>query len=296
VTVVDDLAEFARIELASHDLEPWAEILRDLRDHGDVDTEGVLWLVKLYNGYDDLSSAWSVYRRWPTPADWLAAPDFAAAANYPLTQERRGLRGGKVIKHLASYVAALDGAPQAEWVATAPYGDNLHVLAYLQQVYGVGRQTAFEWAEFLHKVIDAPCAVAKPADVMLWESEGPRRSLERIYHGGRRAPARRWLNRWAIQLRDRLANEYDVHLTWEDFETVICDFNVMRDGRYYPGKHLAAIREEIATVPHDDGRALLEKAFARVVPEPWCDIAPGIDKDALRTYRDTGQLATAVQR
>lgn len=281
-----DLVAFARIEVESSDLEPWALVLRALRDGQGA--ESSLWLVKLYNAYDSLGSAWGVWSRWPLPEVWSAAADGNAAAEFACTQERRGLRGGRVLKHLDSYVAYLAGDPQGEWVRRPlASGDAevgfIQLLAWLRRVWGVGRQTAFEWAEFLAKVADLP--VTAP-DAQLWESEGPRRSIQRLY--GNESPTLGWLNDKARECRDLLHSE-GIDLSWEDFETVICDFNVMRDGRYYPGRHLAALREEIDEIPEPD-RSMLVDVFSEVIPSPWNAIAPGIDRDLLAVYRDTGKL------
>jgi hypothetical protein len=100
-----------------------------------------------------------------------------------------------------------------------------------------------------------------------------------------------WLEDKANACREHLASE-GVALSWEDFETVICDFNVQRDGRYYPGRHLAALREEIDEIEEPDHSLLLE-VFMKIVPEPWCHIAPGIDKEKLKQYRDTGYIVDA---
>ena len=71
---------------------------------------------------------------------------------------------------------------------------------------------------------------------------------------------------------------------------MICDFNVMRDGRYYPGRHLAALREEIDDLPRVDDRWQLNESWERIVPSAWRSIAPGIDKAKLTVYRDTGKI------
>jgi hypothetical protein len=115
--------------------------------------------------------------------------------------------------------------------------------------------------------------IAAPS-AMLWESEGPRRSI-----------TDRQLSTAATACKQYLADR-GVDVPWEDFETLICDFNVGRDGRYYPGRHLAALREEINEAPQ---HAALDAAWWQIVPEPWCRIAPGIDKLKLPVYRDTGR-------
>jgi hypothetical protein len=287
-----DLVAFARIEVEAHDLEPWAELLAALYAAGVLDAESARWVVKLYNAYDDLGSAWSCFKRWPSPHQWAVAPDADDAALYPCTQERRNLRGGRVLTHLDSYVGHLAGDDQGVWLGRALRGDNplldwRRLSWHLRQVWGTGRQSAFEWAEFLAKVTGLP--VTAP-DAELWESTGPRRSIERLYgpvtaFGS--GPVLGWLNHHAHLCREHLAAE-GVPLTWEDFETVICDFNVMRDGRYYPGRHLAALRQEV------EGSPVLLDAWHRFVPEPWRHIAPGIDPALMARYRDTGRIVTPV--
>jgi hypothetical protein len=150
-------------------------------------------------------------------------------------------------------------------------------------IWGVGRQTAFEWAEFLGKASNFP---VHAGDAELWESEGPRRSLQKLY--GNPKPSAAWLDRAATHAKNHLADN-GVHLPWEDFETVICDFNVMRDGRYYVGRHLAALREEIEEIDGNDHEILMT-SWRRIVPSKWQEIPPGINKEHKTIYRDTGVI------
>jgi hypothetical protein len=66
----------------------------------------------------------------------------------------------------------------------------------------------------------------------------------------------------------------------------------MRSGRYYVGRHLAALREEIDLSPIEDRELLLE-AFRAIIPSPWNEIAPGIDQLKKPVYRDTGKIIDA---
>lgn len=287
-----DLVEFARIEIASADIEPWAEMFAELHRSGFADREQSHWLIALYNSYDSLGSAMSCFRRWPSPQAWRAAADRDDAAEYECTQERRNLRGGKVLLRHQSYVDALAGQSQHAWVSQVVCSDDpaenfRAVTTWVRQVWGVGRQSAFEWAEFVGKVFDLP---VEAGDAQLWESEGPRRSLQRLY--GNPAPTAQWLEDTAKDCKQHLADQ-GVELDWWDFETVICDFNVMRDGRYYPGRHLAAIREEIAECDEADAE-VLSAALRRFVPPDWQGIPPGIDKAKLPIYRDTGEIVAAA--
>lgn len=288
-----DLTAFARLELEAGDVEPWAAVIGAL--HAGVpafalDVEQALWLVKLYNAYDDLGSAWTAMQQWPSAGLWHRGHGKDAAATLWCGRERRNLRGGLVVKHLDSYTAALNGRPQLEWLreacATADRFANFGALMpYLRRVWGTGRLSAFEWAEFTAKVAGLP---VETTDACLWESSGPRQALERLY--GNDDPDRAWLDAAAHECKAALAAD-GVDLTWWDFETVICDFNVMRKGRYYPGQHIAMIREEIESQP-EPARGHLRHALTAVIPEPWCRVAPGVDKQLAAAYRDTGTIRT----
>lgn len=286
--VLEDLAVFARLERDSGDLEPWAEMIRELSRRLELDDEQCLWLVKLYNAYDAFDSAWAVFRRWPTPYLWQDAADRQDLVKYQCTQERRNLRGGLVYTHMQDYLAKLAGRSQAEWLETAK-PTFLDQMALVRTVWGVGRQASFEWVEFVAKAAGRTHLVAP--DARLWESEGPRRSLQAIYENPSPTPAQ--LEDYAHRTRAFLASK-GVDLVWEDLETVICDFHVMRSGRYYPGRHLAALRGEIAGAdPADQG--LLLEAFEAIVPAPWSRIHAGIAKHLLPVYRDTGQMVRLDQ-
>lgn len=284
-----DLVDFARHEIVSADVEPWALMIRGLLDRGRVDDEGALWLVKLYNAYDTLDSMWSVFKRWPTPTDWLLAPDGAEAGRYFCGRERRNLRGGKVLIHLESYASRVVGRPQRAWLEEGLPSDDAFVnfrafVPHVRQIWGVGRQTAFEWAEFCAKVADMPI---ETPDALLWEATGPRKAIERLY--GNDDPDVEWLNTHAADAKARI-EAAGVQVSWWDFETIICDFNVMRNGRYYPGKHIAMIREEIDGLPDAEDRDLLNEIIEDVLPEAWQDLRTGVDPDLNVAYRDTGLI------
>ena len=285
---IDDLAQFARIELDSRDVEPWADMIAELQRSGACTEQETTWALTLYNTYDSIESAFSVLDRWPSPDAWDNAADKNDAADYQCTQERRGLRGGRVLRRFQTYVDALGGMDELAWMRQAIVGDDPgkdfeRLTTLMRSVWGVGRQSAFEWAEFVEKCHgwDIDCD-----DAQLWESEGPRRSLQRLY--GNPNPTSAWLDNAAHQCKQDLEDR-GVNLRWVDFETIICDFNVMRDGRYYPGRHLAALAEEIETAP-PAWRPRLRAAWDEIVPDDWRNIAPGIDPAKMPIYRDTGRI------
>lgn len=278
-----DLAEFARLEVTSGDLEPWATIIKAIADRLPLDEERAIWLATLYNTYDSFSSAWEVFRRWGSPQAWLGAPDSKDAAQYQCTQERRNLRGGRVLKRMASYAELLGNLTQGEWLRKAPM-DFPALTVHTRQVWGVGRQAAFEWVEFLAKCNGFPI---QAPDAQLWESEGPRRSLQSLFNNP--TPTQAELEGYAVHTRQYLAQR-GVPLLWEDLETVICDFHVMRHGRYYPGRHLAALRGEIDEITDPASRDWLLWVFKSIIPEPWSRIPPNINKALLPHYKQTGQI------
>jgi hypothetical protein len=289
---LEDLATFARLEAASGDVEPWAAVLAGMR----LDPETAAWAASLYNTTDDLTSTFTILSACPGPAEWAAAGPRVhnLAASVALSGERRNLYGGRICRRLDSYAAHLAGRTQDAWVADAvtgadPFANFAAVMPHLRQVWGVGRLAAFEWAEFLNKVSGWPIETPNGA---LWASSGPRESLERLWGGGAPARSLRQLDAWATETRGFLT-AHGTPLTWWDFETVICDFNVMRKGRYYPGKHLAMISTEIDGLPAG-WRETARAAYRGVIPDGWRDVPAGVDKALCRTYRDTGRIPTPL--
>lgn len=283
VKTLTDLVIFARLEQEANDIEPWAEVINALS----LEEDAALWLLKLYNTFDDMSSAGKMFARWCTPQEWYSSPDkqiIAEKANFPISMERRNLFGGKIVRHLDSYVDCLGGCSQKEWISrpeTEDVFDNFIALnEHLRTVWGTGRQSAFEWAEFYAKILNAPI---EPPNALLWESSGPRESLQRLY--GNDHPTPEWLEEKAIECKLYLGDA-GVNLSWWDFETVICDFNVMRKGRYYPGKHIAMIRDEIESL----NSPRIMDAFHAVIPAKWANVP--FSKDLFRLYVDTGVLYT----
>lgn len=299
LTVLADLVAFARVEQLAADIEPWAAVIAAMHSAGHLSGEQALWATKLYNAYDDLGSAWTMLAAVDSPDAWASATaeQRRLATSLPLSGERRNLRGGKVTRHLDSYTAALSGSSQLDWLTAGlasadctDLGENFSTLMpHLRTVWGTGRQSAFEWGEFTAKVAGLP--VDAP-DAYLWESSGPRIALQRLY--GNSNPSREWLDGVAAHCHQMLYSA-GVKLSWWDFETVICDFNVMRNGRYYPGQHIAMIRAEIEGLP-DPHRSQLRDAFTSVVPSPWSQIPPGVDRRLRSTYRDVGVICTPTGR
>ena len=296
---LDDLVVFAAIELRSGDIEPWATVLRQMHVRHLLDQEQAAWAVKLYNAYDDLCSAFTVFDRHTNAASWRYAGgyDRKLADSLTIGGERRNLRGGKLTRHLDSYLMALGSSFQMPWlhegVGGRAGGKAFESLMnhMRSQIWGTGRLAAFEWAEFTGKVLRLP---VQADNGCLWESSGPRESLERIYNEGKPAESQEQLDHWAEMLKHRLYR-CGVDLEWWDLETVICDFNVMRKGRYYPGQHLAMIRQEIQNCPLKWQR-ILQQCLDDAIGAPWSRVQAGVDKGLARCYRNSGKILTPFGR
>lgn len=299
---LDDLVTFAHLELDSADIEPWAAVLAHLRATDRLGVQDTAWAVKLYNATDTFATAFAIMEVARIPRGWtkVGQPERDRIAALPISGERRNLRGGRLLTHLDDYVARVDTwkGGQLAWLeegvslagsrdgwSPADAWDPLN--AHLRQVWGTGRLSAFEWAEFVGKTglvkVEAPHGC-------LWESSGPRESLTRLYGLDPLSVTPDLLEHVAHEARDHLAAN-GADLPWWDFETVICDFNVMRKGRYYPGRHLGMLREEIHTAP-EEWRSRLMAAWKAVVPSPWSGVEPGDRKDLRPRYRDTGRIHT----
>jgi len=297
--LLDDLAAFARVEVEACDIEPWAATLDVTRMW--LGYEDTAWLVKLYNATDNLATAVGMANRWATPYQW--AHDYAGRdclADAVIGRERRNLRAtpGGLAKHLDSYVDALNGKDQFTWlrdpIPPGAYRDEAFdaLVRYLRlSCWGTGRLAGFEWAEFAGKVLRVP---VKAGHGCLWESSGPRQALEWIYNGGKRADSDDQLRNWATECHSYLA-WHGAELDWWDFETVICDFNVMRKGRYYPGQHIAMLREEIQSM-HPAWSQQFAVDMSVVIPYPWHNTPPGVNKKLAANYADTGKIRTPTGR
>lgn len=287
--MLDHFVTFARAEQRANDIEPWAAMFRVVYMEKLLPTEEAIWLTTLYNTYDRVDSALGVHGRWPTPHHWGADPDRWEACNWPCAQERRNLHGGKVNRRHQGYVDLLGDRSQFDWLCQVLYadaspGDNFRALTkHMLQIWGVGRQAAFEWAEFAGKCFGLP---VDAADGQLYDSSGPRESIEALYNGGERMGSDE-LDAAADHLRAYLAAE-GVDVPFVDLETLVCDFKVMRKGGYFVGRHITALKGEIA------GNELLEYAFNKVIPPEWAAMPGGLDMNPrLRNlYKRTGHIIT----
>lgn len=289
--LLKDFLIFAQAEINANDIEPWAAMFRvAYLEASSSEQEDVWWLATLYNTHDRVDSALRHYQRWPSPRVWDRDPNKADAAShelYPRATERRNLHGTAVLKRHQGYADAV--APYESplvWLCSeleydSPGEDFRRLTAQMRMIWGVGRQAAFEWAEFAGKVVGLP---VDAADGQLYDSSGPRQSIELMYNAGAKMTEQQ-LNEAAEDLQARLSLE-GMEVSFVDLETLVCDFKVMCNGGYFVGRHLTALKGEI------QGNLLLESAFEKVVPPDWRAVPPGLDMDPkLRGhYKRTGEI------
>lgn len=290
--MLEDFVTFAKAEVAANDIEPWAAMFRVVYEDKLLPAEEAIWLTTLYNSYDRVDSALGVYGRWPTPHHWAADPNREEARQFPCAQERRNLHGGKVNRRHQGYADQLGDRSQLEWMVDplefdGAGNDFRRLSAHMRSIWGVGRQAAFEWAEFAGKCFSLP---VDAADGQLYDSSGPRSSIEAMFNGGDKMTAPE-LDEAADYLQAYLSDQHGLDVPFVDLETLVCDFKVMRHGGYFVGRHITALKGEI------QGNELLEDAFYKVIPAEWAAIPGGLDMHPkLRGhYKHTGHIITTPE-
>lgn len=264
----DDLARFGTAMLESKDIDPVYPVLGRLQEKlgltGTRDEEG-LWLTVLYQAFYNLPSALVAFRRigWPVSRQGYCE---ANLHELPIGTERRGLRGGMVRDYLHGYWSAVhheatdwyvkhggtNKPSQRRWMRAFWTGEETAEERYLkfwdqwQTIPYNGRWSAFKTAELLKEVHDFPMDAP---DMRMQHCSGPREGLIWLYGldnlGRYKALERvRILNDYGLRLRRALADR-GLPLSWEQLETILCNFNSMRQGKYYVGHDIDEMQDQI---------------------------------------------------
>jgi hypothetical protein len=222
-------------------------VLRHVLNRAAADEDSRLWGVFLYLAYYNLASGLVAFTRYGHPHTLEELPVM------PTGIERRGFRGAglgqrRLLRHAEGYIWATSVRGQQAWTQhgfdLAPGGDLIHNFRTFfhraEGAYMNGRWAAFKWCELLKEVLYYPLAAP---DMCLELCSGPKEGLCWLYGLSDRTPVA-LLNMVATDLRARLA-ERGVVLSWEQLETVLCDFNSMRKGHYYVGHDIDLMYEQI---------------------------------------------------
>lgn len=225
------LAYFARHLIDSSDLDPVYPILAELGRLRGYDREAALWLSVYYQAYYHL------------PSGLTALRGSSARVGLPTGIERRGLRGGKVLDYLDYLRASVRGSLHA-WITQGwtdqPYANYRRFASTWQSLPQNGRWSTFKMAEILKVVHRLP--IAAP-DMDLKLATGPREGLEYLYALHR--PDLRTLNRYANGFAARLYAALGRVLDWETIETILCNWNSTRQGKYYVGHDIDEMQAQI---------------------------------------------------
>jgi hypothetical protein len=291
VSVISDMAEFARLHVSSGDIDPAYPVLRHMISG--LPTEEALSKVLSYVAFYDLSSA---LRFWSTDED---------PGDLPCATERRGLRGGVVERHLSSLEEQRDTRGSWErWLRLGwSAGDNREqrwALTFnnVQQAWGNGRWAAYKTCEILSTVLDWP--MAAPDAGHAWSS-GPRKGLALVFgpETGNGPGVIRKLDQQTEALRLELAMEGAQLLPVEQLETVLCDFYSMSQGHYYVGHDIDQQLEQLMrpSTPGWAKSAILQARQASFRPAWLGELNgwAGVDKSLSVLYRNTGAIAFREQ-
>jgi hypothetical protein len=298
--IVDDIAKFAKHQLSSRDIDPAYPVLEALEEH--LDPEVALWRTLLYVAWYNLSSSERIFALASTPRklDRLTINDLCL----PTGIERRGLRGGVNMEaHLRDLVRIWEKHDRS-WVAWLQQGFTIEpdrnwtrLQETLQEPKFNGRWAAFKMADILlhthHWHLMAP-------DMGMAHSSGPRWGLALLFGEvlGDGPEQIELLDVQAAYLRNVLAKERDVHLTFDELETVLCDYHSMSEGRYYVGHDIDEMQEQL----------LLDESLRGPLPQIWSARAralphnylgeiggwQGRDRARRAYYRRTGKIAIRI--
>lgn len=283
---VADIIAFGRAHVASGDIDPTYPVLRHIVRSWALTPDEALWLTNLYVAYYHLPSALMAFRMQPNPR--LALPE--EALTLPCGTERRGHRSPKALAaHLDAYRRATYPSQTGYWCEglTEDRTRNFAIV-YRQalQLHGNGRWAAFKLADLYLHALDMPLDFPS---MFLEESSGPRAGLALLYPeaaAGRLGP-------WALILRNAFAAS-GLPLSWDQLETVLCDFHSLAADRYYVGHDI----DEMQARAFDTDLTVTElelvlEARRASFPPAYLGEAGGwrgVDKERNRAYRTTGQI------
>lgn len=288
--MVADLAQFARLQVESRDMDPLYPVLRELQRG--LDPKQAIWHSLLYVAYYNVASSTLAFREHPR-LDVVQGP----LAMLPTGVERRNLRGGRITPHTAALRECAHACGTIYRFVTEGLGpdkrENWRWIQYqLRRAWGNGRWAAYKTGEVLMKVNGLPL---QPTDMGNDFSSGPRWGLSLFYkpvEGDGRSAVRE-LDRQALDLQLRLREEHGVALPIEELETALCDFHSMVEGRYYPGHDIDQLQEQLLEAEERHNQALTEVWRARRQALPNWTLGElngwsGVRRELRKHYARTG--------
>lgn len=252
-----------------------------------------LWLSTLYMAFYDEASAICVFHR----SDPFTVP---RNIEYPIDKNRRNLFGGKVRAHFESLAAICRRYP--DWpthnFVGEPRRDWVILLGNLKEVWGNGRFACYTTAEMYQKVNGL---VVEITGFDNKDSSGPADGIARLYRCSRDIET---LDRFGEEAFNLVASSglkpTYVGVDRGVVESVLCNYSGTCRGKFYSGRNLDRQQARIIRV-EGMGEGLPKVLWmARKAVYPHSDLGElrgwvGIDKDRLRSYKDTGAMLWACE-
>lgn len=312
---IADLLVFGPLMIRTGDIDPLYPLLAHVAHRYAIEGERLLWLLYVYLAFYNVASAWQAFQEFPDPAR-VAGEDYDRLVGWeernrrrlPINLERRGLRGGAVCKALQAWaeLTAKDG--QIVWLGLNRLDSN-RTASYetlwtrVQEVPQVGRWAAFKWLELLKVVAGVPI---EAPDLRMEYCSGPRKGLAHIYGVDPDKTSTADLDTLGTKLRwrgdmtyvDEKSGPSGRLLSWEELETLLCNFNSLAKGRYYVGHDIDEHLRDIQLLDEPDRRVWLDARAACFAPEMLGEVGgwSGIRHERLTLYRDRRVIAPAAVR
>lgn len=286
---MDDLAAFARHHVSSGDIDPAYPVIGWMERDLELDEDAAIWHTLVYVAYYNLTSAVQVWQDWDWMLEALRAHELSGYSAGPLKLptgiERRGLRdGSKMARHLLD-LQATHQLYGSWWEALSARGLTWGgIVDSVRAIYNNGRWAGYKTAELLKTVHGWP--ISAP-DMGNDGSSGPVDGLKLVYPDLDLSTVDAQ-DAAAEALRDRLSYDHDIHLPWEQLETVLCDWHAMCEGRYYVGHDIDQQLEQVMRpeVPAE-ARQLILRARAATLPHAYLGELggwDGVDKARAKAY------------
>lgn len=298
---------FGQLMHRSRDLDPVYDVLRTAYRDAALDPESAHWLTFLYVQFYHLPSAIIAWQHHPEPGEVPCE----ACQLQPYGSERRHARRGKLLTRAClGYATALALAGgfhrwlHSEAVGVRTPTERFRVIyRALRGLYSIGNWAAFKWMDLLIHVhglnAEFPSMLPEPGSY-------PVQGLALVTGVDPRAPVRHLLGA-ADELQTWVSAQGETW-TWDELETVCCNFKGLHGGKYYVGNDIDEMLERFLEAepiirpgePHwgarlrEEGRfRLWWRARAAALPAAYLGEARGwhgIELLRRRVYVDTGAV------
>lgn len=288
-SLLEDYRTWHWLQVETRDLDPIYDTLRVLSDQWGLDQQQRAWLCVCHVAYYHVSVTVQMFERCPTPLDipeTEAGMEELGLLSWPTGIERRGHRTPPpLIKHLAGLRRDLADDPLG-WLGADGW-DWPALNARITELQGNGRWAAYKLAEMLQKVADVPTVAT---DAGHRNSSGPRKGLSQLFEdlpAGQDAGAIAQLDELTEELRSWVG-ESDV----AQIETSLCSWNSLVGGRFYLGRDIDVMQEDMSHPRVEQSLSLWEARRAALPSEMLGEVQgwPGQRKELKRLYADQGIL------